>query len=904
MPSLGSIILQRDEATAPVVEEALGRQVLYGGDLATNLLELRALSEARVHELQAESLGMSAAPAGRIARSSAEVRGRVPADIADRHGVYPLELSAECLVLAVSSPLPAAVIGELETTSGRKVVQQAALAIRIHEALVRDYATSPNRRFDRLCAVLAGEPDPFPTLPPFKDGSVPVGAPPLGEPPTPRASVDAPPLPQAVAAESKPSLPASGHAGGARSGDPSSGRTSWRPKRRGPYTAADAEADLLNAAERDDIVGAFFAFSSQYFEYSALFAVHGDIAEGRDAQGPGADRKRVATIGVHLDLSSILRQPWRSGQWQLAVLSGEGLNGNLARDLERGTGKVVAVVPVVVRGRTVMLLYGDHGESDVELGQIGDIIAFAPLVARSLERLLVQRKLVLQGRSLSGSLPAPPFGGTGPESERSQVRDGGHVGVVQEPSPPIDREAVEKARLDLVDSLSGARIPRAVASESESRPPPPVGAVSSLVQSECPEVDSGAATASAQAPRVSGEGIEPDLCEGVPPVHPTKAFPFRVPHVPNMGGTSELVPPGGARQEQGVSIGTGPSDVSWGGASSVRPAIVRELVAPMRFGVEPTPPDADAGRGVERANDTTPQHAATIGSSATAVSLPRGGSADELPYFVEQLLEGDRSALDPIVAMGEGALGYLIFHFPGPIHEEILRPGAKRASECGLLLEAIVRIGYASVPFVAVRTADAQPDVRRWATLVLAELPAPESVRAILSRLGDREGIVRQAAAAGARLLLSHSGGRHLVQSALRDMVAPERDKSTRLTAFEYLAEVRHPLVVPILLDTLRDPDRDMARSAEWALGVLCRQSFGMDLGAWTDWWEDNRFRERPEWLMDSLTHPLPAIRRAAAEELRILTGQTFGYRDDLPAVELARAQSSFREWWSQRGAS
>ena len=43
--SLSSLIVQREIATIREVEEALARQVLYGGDLVTNLLEVSRLEE-------------------------------------------------------------------------------------------------------------------------------------------------------------------------------------------------------------------------------------------------------------------------------------------------------------------------------------------------------------------------------------------------------------------------------------------------------------------------------------------------------------------------------------------------------------------------------------------------------------------------------------------------------------------------------------------------------------------------------------------------------------------------------------------------------------------------------------------------------------------------------------------
>ncbi len=707
MPSLASTILQHDAASATLVEEALARQALHGGDLATNLLELNALSEQRLHQLQAEALGLPPAGHGALPRANKELRSWVPEEVARVHGCIPLEAGADELVVAVSSSLPEVVVTDLQAHCGRHVIQKAALAARIDEALARDYGMPLDRRFERLFAVLEGRPDPYPSVRPRGADQAP-------QPPN-RFSTKGAALVQGAKSEPAP-----------------------RSRHRGPYTAARAEADLLDATDRDTIIRAFFDFAAQYFEYAALFVVHGDIAEGWDAYGSGADSQRVNAIGVPLDLESILGRAWRTGRWQVAVLSFEGLDAALARDLRRTPGRTVAVVPVVLRERPVLLLYGDHGESDVELPQIGDLIAFAPLVSRALERLLRQRK-----RSQGGALPT----------------------ITTQTSRASDKEE-----------------------------PPPLQPLS------------------------------------LPAAQQTT-------HVPGETNVKEAEVP----------------------RSPTSPALRSE------------PPPSEAS------------------------------DIEELPYLIERLLQGDRSSLQQVVGNGKASIAPLMFHFPGPVTRDSLPPPPLKASDCGIAMEALVRIGDASVPAVVGRTVDAQPQIRQWATLVLGEIPSPESVRAILARLGDREVAVRQAAAAALRQLLESESGQPLVERALRTMVEPGSDKSIRLTAFEYLAEIRHPFVVPLLLDALHDKDNDTARSAEWALGVVCRQTFGSDADAWGRWWKANRTRPRWEWLVDALAHHQPAVRRASSEELRALTRETFGYREDLPAEELCAAQERFRAWWADR---
>jgi hypothetical protein len=152
----------------------------------------------------------------------------------------------------------------------------------------------------------------------------------------------------------------------------------------------------------------FFAFALQYFEYAAIFAVVSDLAEGRDAHGAGAQRDRVLGIGVPLEFESLLQRARK----QVAPLLGRaelgGLDEDLARDLARPDAhtKKVIIVPLVVRGRAVALLWGDDGGQDVRLDGIGDVIGFAAQAGNALERVLLERKL---GRKLVVKpAPVPP----------------------------------------------------------------------------------------------------------------------------------------------------------------------------------------------------------------------------------------------------------------------------------------------------------------------------------------------------------------------------------------------------------------------------------------------------------------------------------------------------------------
>lgn len=424
MPLLSSSIVKHQLATVQEVEDALARQSSYGGDLLTNLLEIHPLKEERVAAALADSFGLASAPIGELPRPADRVRRLVPADVAQRFACLPLEEHDGTLLLAVSEPLPAEVESDLGFALGVNIEQRIAPLVRVRQAVAREYGVALDGRVVRALARLEGRPDPNPSYGPPAAGAD-AGRPETISPGPPTIADEPRPVPHGpTKAELKALVRAT------RPEPP-------RVRRLGPYTAAMAERDLLASQELEDAMRAFFGFAEQYFEYAALFAVHADLAEGRDAHGPGAPRAKVQSIGVPLDLPSALATARDADSHKLVRLGASGLDAALAKDLERRPGPLVLLLPISVRGRAVMILYGDHGDSDVDLTTVGDVISFAPLVAATLERLIVQRK---RGRP-----------------------DLGNIGALAPPRPPRAPMPSVEERAEALVSVLGARL--------SSRPP-------------------------------------------------------------------------------------------------------------------------------------------------------------------------------------------------------------------------------------------------------------------------------------------------------------------------------------------------------------------------------------------------------------------------------------------------
>ncbi len=973
MATLSSSIVKRGIASMKDVEEALARQVLYGGDLATNLLELAAVSEAELTGLLAESHALEPAPIGELPPTGSATLALLPGDVARRHGVYPLEERDGSLVVAVSEPLPREVEEDLGFALGVGILQRAAPQVRILQAIARDYGLAMDRRTLRLIAKLSGRPDPSPSSLPPRDGAhAPVRLP---RPPS------LPPLayPSQTASEPEPELagpvslrsaaiaretqeheprPAPEFAAWANAAARPARR---RARRRGPYTAATAEQDLLAAESRDDVLRASFDFIAQYFEYAALFAVHGDIAEGRDARGRGANRARITGVGVPLDLPGALATA-REGAFQLVRLSDEGIDAALAKDLDRRPGRVVLLLPIVVRGRCVLIVYGDHGAADVDLSEVGDVIAFAPLVSAALERVIMRRK---RGGRDGVSATPPPARARPQHAPRPSIDERAaalaQALAIPGPSPLPTATGPEREPPKQHRTLVSGQAPAPAAStpdKADARVQPNrtvnVGAAQQRTSPNNaaiarPVISVGDDHRVSTPPQGTPAAIESDRAADLTPVFPltrrSTPSPARddVEEPPEDGWDVASARPAFPAEESATRPGVGslrpkPAPRAGEDATTGMPATRREGSNPKLELVPETALDEADGPDISvseseldedeladsdrKPTGTLRRGEVPLAPSSRSVAYgprrlrPRHSSEElKLPSvivdveadcrdLVARLVKGEEQAGDKLVDLGHAAISALVAQFPGPINAEPRQgDGPMRASDCGPVLRTLARLGPSAVPYLVVRTADSSPDVRSWATRLLGEMPSAESAKAIVRRLVDPDPDVHRSALAAGRLLVADPDSRTALRDGLCALAADTtQSDEVRHAAIEALADLREARAVPRLARLLEDANGDIVKSAHWALVVLARQDFSKELGAWLGWWETHASKHRIEWLIDALMHETPDIRRSAGDELKSLTKEYFGYYDDLPRKERVRAQERYREWWESKG--
>ena len=152
MARLGELLVGAGILTADQIDQALRAQVIWGGRIGTNLIELGCLDLDELSGALGRQHRLPAALARHFERADPEIQQRLSPDLAERFACVPIARRNDNVVIAVISPLDdrakATVASELAIHPERLVVSIAAeLRIRYH--LERVYKIPRPTRFLR-----------------------------------------------------------------------------------------------------------------------------------------------------------------------------------------------------------------------------------------------------------------------------------------------------------------------------------------------------------------------------------------------------------------------------------------------------------------------------------------------------------------------------------------------------------------------------------------------------------------------------------------------------------------------------------------------------------------------------------------------------------------------------------
>lgn len=388
---LGTLLLRDGVINLDQLEAALRAQVLFGGRLGTNLVELGHLSLDTLTAYLAKTLGLPAASQAMFELVEPAALALVPAALAAEQLALPLGVDPHApgtLKLAIADPRRPDTITAIERVTGLRVAPHVAPELRILFYLERVYGVARSPRFVRAAPTSTATT----AMPPsgerrrFVEGELP----PTPVSIQPRRST-APPLRPSAAPS--PSATADPHAAAAEAATPPAPKV-VAPAR--PIGLADTLARLDAAASRDAIGATIMDFARARFEVAVIFVLKDGLALGWRGEVPGLDAGAIERLSLPLAGASCLasayeyRLPWRGAPG----VSGKSLDPTLLMRLRRpAPPDEVLTAPVVIGKRVVNLLYVQaHAGAALDDGLVDAVVSVVDAAGEAYARLIQTAK--------------------------------------------------------------------------------------------------------------------------------------------------------------------------------------------------------------------------------------------------------------------------------------------------------------------------------------------------------------------------------------------------------------------------------------------------------------------------------------------------------------------------------
>lgn len=393
---LGDLLLQQRVITQAELEEALKYQVIFGGKLGTNLIEMGVLEEEDITRALSRKFKIPAVDLEQIMHVAPEVIAAIPADLAAKYRVLPLLLEGRRLTLAMADPADLKAVDEIAFRTGLVVRPQVVAEVRLVLALEKYYGIERDRRYIHAAKKVevkkkkrpptaAQTPAPAPqALPPEEAWEIPLPEPAsleggeavlAGLPPALQAA-EQEELLELEEADVHEEAPEEGAAGII------------------DVLAEESAADMLVEAEdRDEILAAVLGSLARDFPRCAVFLVRGELAMGWkcavDRQvTPGFDQ-----LQIPLDEPSVLKTVAEGKSYYLGPIPRSPFNSMMLQEMGGTVPTASLLVPLLMMGRVVGILYADG--KGVNLGErLFDLQKLTAKAAMAFEILVLKNKIL------------------------------------------------------------------------------------------------------------------------------------------------------------------------------------------------------------------------------------------------------------------------------------------------------------------------------------------------------------------------------------------------------------------------------------------------------------------------------------------------------------------------------
>ncbi|WP_338865601.1 hypothetical protein [Myxococcus stipitatus] len=159
-----------------------------------------------------------------------------------------------------------------------------------------------------------------------------------------------------------------------------------------PLSFSEAQAELARSLDREDVARTVLRFAAGKWRRNLLLSVQGSLVTGWHGMGSGVRESSVRRIGVALREQSTFRLVRDTRSHYVGPIRRDAAMGVFYKLLGGGFPTTAVILPLLVRGKVVHLLYVDNGPDQLTPPDVGELLILSQSVGRSYEAMMKRRK--------------------------------------------------------------------------------------------------------------------------------------------------------------------------------------------------------------------------------------------------------------------------------------------------------------------------------------------------------------------------------------------------------------------------------------------------------------------------------------------------------------------------------
>ena len=356
---IGEMLVQAGIISGAQLDEALKGQVIYGGKIGTNLIELDYISEDTIASFLSKKLSVPYANQEMLSEIPPNIIKLISDDIAVKYQVIPISLDKNRLTLALEDPTNLDVIDEISFITNFSISPVVTPEVDLLLALERYYEF---KRDVRYIPVITQKSAVSRSISPKKA--------PATKPPARPVNLEEE-LEEAEIIQDE-----------------------VRKDILEEFSIDDLSKTLAESSNRDVIGDVICKYLGEEFSTMALFIVKGKKAVGWKGMKNGQVLTGIEKTLISLGGPSVLKTVAEGNSLYLGPIPDSDANQQLIKAMGGDTPTASLLVPISMMGKVVSILYVDGGKKDLS-DCLVDVQRLAHKASMSFEILILKNKIMM-----------------------------------------------------------------------------------------------------------------------------------------------------------------------------------------------------------------------------------------------------------------------------------------------------------------------------------------------------------------------------------------------------------------------------------------------------------------------------------------------------------------------------